>query len=27
MMRRAAMNKKARLGDIARAIITASEIC
>ena len=27
MMRRAAMNQKARLGDIARAIITASEIC
>ena len=26
-MRRAAMNQKARLGDIARAIITASEIC
>ena len=27
MMRRAAMNQKARLGDIARAIITAAEIC
>ena len=27
MMRRAAMNQKTRLGDIARAIITASEIC